>query len=197
MIKAYWDKDINNLIEKSKYSKEQIAKELKIPIITLENLINGQFDTFTKVSLFDISKRLSSLLGEEVNIIFKEEYEKEEKKEIKKVSKNLKVSFYRLIITCFLIVNLVFLYFLIKDLRYYNNVLKKNIYTLNIINNGPSQITVGDKALEPKESLIIELPFGEKIEFENNQGETLIETPIAKYSIKLENFEVSLTYGED
>jgi len=197
MIKAYWDKDINNLIEKSKYSKEQIAKELKIPIITLENLINGQFDTFTKVSLFDISKRLSSLLGEEVNIIFKEEYEKEEKKEIKKVSKNLKVSFYRLIITCFLIVNLVFLYFLIKDLRYYNNVLKRNIYTLNIINNGPSQITVGDKALEPKESLIIELPFGEKIEFENNQGETLIETPIAKYSIKLENFEVSLTYGED
>ncbi|RAO99496.1 hypothetical protein PW5551_03125 [Petrotoga sp. 9PW.55.5.1] len=197
MIKAYWDKDINNLIEKSKYSKEQIAKELKIPIITLENLINGQFDTFTKVSLFDISKRLSSLLGEEVNIIFKEEYEKEEKKEIKKVSKNLKVSFYRLIITCFLIVNLVFLYFLIKDLRYYNNVLKRNIYTLNIINNGPSQITVGDKALEPKESLIIELPFGEKIEFENNQGETLIETPIAKYSIKIENFEVSLTYGED
>lgn len=197
MIKAYWDKDINNLIEKSKYSKEQIAKELKIPIITLENLINGQFDTFTKVSLLDISKRLSSLLGEEVNIIFKEEYEKEEKKEIKKVSKNLKISFYRLIITCFLIVNLVFLYFLIKDLRYYNNVLKRNIYTLNIINNGPSQITVGDKALEPKESLIIELPFGEKIEFENNQGETLIETPIAKYSIKLENFEVSLTYGED
>lgn len=197
MIKAYWDKDINNLIEKSKYSKEQIAKELKIPIITLENLINGQFDTFTKVSLLDISKRLSSLLGEEVNIIFKEEYEKEEKKEIKKVSKNLKISFYRLIITCFLIVNLVFLYFLIKDLRYYNNVLKRNIYTLNIINNGPSQITVGDKALEPKESLIIGLPFGEKIEFENNQGETLIETPIAKYSIKLENFEVSLTYGED
>lgn len=197
MIKAYWDKDINNLIEKSKYSKEQIAKELKIPIITLENLINGQFDTFTKVSLLDISKRLSSLLGEEVNIIFKEEYEEEEKKEIKKVSKNLKISLYRLIITSFLIVNLVFLYFLIKDLRYYNNVLKRNIYTLNIINNGPSQITVGDKALEPKESLIIELPFGEKIEFENNQGETLIETPIAKYSIKLENFEVSLTYGED
>nr|WP_146026653.1 XRE family transcriptional regulator [Petrotoga miotherma] len=196
-MKAHFDKDLRSLIEKSDYTKKQIADNLKIPVSTLENLMNGEFDYFSNVSLIDIAKRLSSMLGEEINVIFEDEELKEEVKLKTKDTTHNKLRIFQFLMVAFLIVNLIFLYFLIQDLRFYNSILRRNIYTLNIINRGTSEIYVNETVIPPSQDIQIQLAFGENLEIHGNQGETIIETPLVKYTVKLEDFEVSLSYGND
>ncbi|PNR99158.1 hypothetical protein X928_08030 [Petrotoga miotherma DSM 10691] len=159
--------------------------------------MNGEFDYFSNVSLIDIAKRLSSMLGEEINVIFEDEELKEEVKLKTKDTTHNKLRIFQFLMVAFLIVNLIFLYFLIQDLRFYNSILRRNIYTLNIINRGTSEIYVNETVIPPSQDIQIQLAFGENLEIHGNQGETIIETPLVKYTVKLEDFEVSLSYGND
>ncbi|KUK83422.1 hypothetical protein [Petrotoga sibirica] len=159
--------------------------------------MNGEFDYFSKVSLTDIAKRLSSLLGEEINVIFEDEELKEEVQLKRKDTAHNKLRIFRFLMVAFLVINLIFLYFLIQDLRFYNNILRRNIYTLNVINRGPSEIYINETVVPPNQYIQIQLAFGENLEILGNQGETVIETPLVKYTVKLEDFEVSLLYGND
>ncbi|MGY4687320.1 hypothetical protein [Petrotoga sp. DB-2] len=159
--------------------------------------MNGDFEYFSKVSLTDVAKRLSSMLGEEINVIFEDEELKEEGQLKKKDTTYNKLRIFQFLMVAFLIVNLIFLYFLIQDLRFYNNILQRNIYTLNIINRGTSEIYVNKTVVPPNQNIQIQLAFGENLEIHGNQGETVIETPLVKYTVKLEDFEVSLSYGND
>ncbi|RMA76377.1 hypothetical protein [Petrotoga olearia] len=159
--------------------------------------MNGEFDYFSKVSLTDIAKRLSSLLGEEINVIFEDEELKEEVQLKRKDTAHNKLRIFRFLMVAFLVINLIFLYFLIQDLRFYNNILRKNVYTLNVINRGSSEIYINETVVPPNQDVQIQLGFGESLEIHGNQGETVIETPLVKYTVKLEDFEVSLLYGNN
>ncbi|MDN5346425.1 MAG: hypothetical protein PWQ73_949 [Petrotoga sp.] len=159
--------------------------------------MDGDFEYFSKVSLTDIAKRLSSMLGEEINVIFEDEELKEEVQlKIKDTTHN-KHRIFQFLMVAFLIINLIFLYFLIQDLRFYNSILRRNIYTLNIINRGASEIYINETVVPPNQNIQIQLAFGENLEIHGNRGETIIETPLVKYTVKLEDFEVSLSYGSE
>jgi len=159
--------------------------------------MNGEFDYFSNVSLIDIAKRLSSMLGEEINVIFEDEELKEEVQLNTKDTTHNKLRIFQFLMVAFLIVNLIFLYFLIQDLRFYNNILRRNIYTLNVVNKGPSEIYINETVVPPNQNIQINLAFGENLEIHGNQGETVIETPLVKYNVKLEDFEVGLSYGNE
>jgi hypothetical protein len=159
--------------------------------------MNGEFDYFSNVSLIDIAKRLSSMLGEEINVIFEDEELKEEVQLNTKDTTRNKLKIFQFLMVAFLVINLIFLYFLIQDLRFYNNILRRNIYTLNVVNKGPSEIYINETVVPPNQNIQINLAFGENLEIHGNQGETVIETPLVKYNVKLEDFEVGLSYGNE
>ncbi|MDY6894051.1 MAG: hypothetical protein SVO01_01340 [Thermotogota bacterium] len=159
--------------------------------------MNGEFDYFSNVSLIDIAKRLSSMLGEEINVIFEDEELKEEVQLNTKDTTHNKLRIFQFLMVAFLVINLIFLYFLIQDLRFYNNILRRNIYTLNVVNKGPSEIYINETVVPPNQNIQINLAFGENLEIHGNQGETVIETPLVKYNVKLEDFEVGLSYGNE
>ncbi|WP_147429943.1 MULTISPECIES: hypothetical protein [unclassified Petrotoga] len=159
--------------------------------------MDGDFEYFSKVSLTDVAKRLSTILDEEINVVFEDEELKGEVQLERKDTAYNKLKIFQFLMVAFLIVNLIFLYFLIQDLRFYNSILRRNIYTLNVINRGPSEIYINETVVPPDQDVQIQLGFGENLEIHGNQGETVIETPLVKYTVKLENFEVSLSYGND
>lgn len=159
--------------------------------------MDGDFEYFSKVSLTDIAKRLSSMLGEEINVIFEDEELKEEVQLKRKDTTHNKLRIFQFLMIAFLVINLIFLYFLIQDLRFYNSILRRNIYTLNVINRGPSEIYINETVVTPNQNIQIQLAFGENLETHGNRGETIIETPLVKYTVKLEDFEVSLSYGSE
>ncbi|PNR95400.1 hypothetical protein X924_04930 [Petrotoga sp. 9PWA.NaAc.5.4] len=187
------------MIENSKYSKREIAKNLKIPTSTLEKLLNEDFEGFSKLSLKDIANRLSNILGQEIEIIFEDEENQKEKVETKpreRKRSNFKSLIFNATLILFLVINIVFLYFLINDLRFYYQVLNENTYTVSVTNKGNSDIVLNDSTLAPNESIDLKLTNEGKFEVHNNQGEVVIKTPTEIYYIKLEDFEVKLTDGE-
>jgi hypothetical protein len=159
--------------------------------------MDGDFEYFSKVSLTDVAKRLSTILDEEINVIFEDEELKGEVQLERKDTAYNKLKIFQFLMVAFLVINLIFLYFLIQDLRFYNSILRRNIYTLNVINRGPSEIYINETVVPPNQNIQIQLAFGENLEIHGNQGETVIETPLVKYTVKLEDFEVSLSYGND
>jgi hypothetical protein len=159
--------------------------------------MDGDFEYFSKVSLTDVAKRLSTILDEEINVIFEDEELKGEVQLERKDTAYNKLKIFQFLMITFLIVNLIFLYFLIQDLRFYNSILRRNIYTLNVINRGPSEIYINETVVPPNQNIQIQLAFGENLEIHGNRGETIIETPLVKYTVKLEDFEVSLSYGSE
>jgi len=137
------------------------------------------------------------MLGEEINVIFEDEELKEEVQLNTKDTTRNKLKIFQFLMVAFLVINLIFLYFLIQDLRFYNNILRRNIYTLNVVNKGPSEIYINETVVPPNQNIQINLAFGENLEIHGNQGETVIETPLVKYNVKLEDFEVGLSYGNE
>ncbi|MFA6996892.1 MAG: hypothetical protein WC181_06550, partial [Defluviitoga sp.] len=66
-INIYFDKNIKTLIDNSNYSLKEISLKLKIPLSSLEKILDGKLEGFSIVSLKDIANRLSHLLNEEIH----------------------------------------------------------------------------------------------------------------------------------
>lgn len=192
-IKVYFDKNLRVLIENSDYSLKEISTKLKIPLSSLEKILDGKLEDFSIVSLKDIANRLSQLLNEEIKII----YEDDENSKPEQKTKNKKGRF-KIVLIIFFIVNFAFLYFVIKDLTFYRNFLYKNLYTITISNHTTSEIIVNDTLLAPENTIKIELAPGESIKVKGNKnnGNIVITTLNAVYNVNLENFEVILSNGK-
>ena len=68
-IKIYFNKNIKTLIENSYYSLKEVSLNLKIPLSSLEKILEGKLEGFSVVSLKDIANRLSHILNEEILLI--------------------------------------------------------------------------------------------------------------------------------
>ena len=102
-IKVYFDKNLRVLIENSDYSLKEISTKLKIPLSSLEKILDGKLEDFSIVSLKDIANRLSQLLNEEIKII----YEDDENSKPEQKTKNKKGRF-KIVLIIFLSLTLHF-----------------------------------------------------------------------------------------
>jgi predicted XRE-type DNA-binding protein len=196
-INIYFDKNIKTLIDNSNYSLKEISLKLKIPLSSLEKILDGKLEGFSIVSLKDIANRLSHLLNEEIHVICEDDETTKPVQSMNKKIFNKSISF-KLIISTFLIINLVFLYFLVKDLNFYIGLLYKNLYTLTISNHASTEVMVNETKLAPQDSIKMELTPGQSIKVKGNKNneEIVVTTPNAIYNINLENFEVILSNGK-
>jgi len=196
-INIYFDKNIKTLIDNSNYSLKEISLKLKIPLSSLEKILDGKLEGFSIVSLKDIANRLSHLLNEEIHVICEDDETVKPNQKVNKRFFNKAISF-KLIISIFFIINLVFLYFIVKDLKFYRDVLYKNLYSLTISNHASTEILVNEIELAPQDSIKIELTPGQNIKITGNKNNEniVITTPNAIYNINLENFEVILSNGK-
>ncbi len=196
-INIYFDKNIKTLIDNSNYSLKEISLNLKIPLSSLEKILDGKLEGFSIVSLKDIANRLSHLLNEEIHVICEDDETVKPNQKVNKRFFNKAISF-KLIISIFFIINLVFLYFIVKDLKFYRDVLYKNLYSLTISNHASTEILVNEIELAPQDSIKMELTPGQNIKITGNKNNEniVITTPNAIYNINLENFEVILSNGK-
>lgn len=196
-INIYFDKNIKTLIDNSNYSLKEISLKLKIPLSSLEKILDGKLEGFSIVSLKDIANRLSHLLNEEILLICEDDETVKPNQKVNKRFFNKAISF-KLIISIFFIINLVFLYFIVKDLKFYRDVLYKNLYSLTISNHASTEILVNEIELAPQDSIKMELTPGQSIKVKGNKNneEIVVTTPNAIYNINLENFEVILSNGK-
>ena len=196
-INIYFDKNIKTLIDNSNYSLKEISLKLKIPLSSLEKILEGKLEGFSVVSLKDIANRLSHLLNEEILLICEDDETVKPNQKVNKRFFNKAISF-KLIISIFFIINLVFLYFIVKDLKFYRDVLYKNLYSLTISNHASTEILVNEIELAPQDSIKMELTPGQSIKVKGNKNneEIVVTTPNAIYNINLENFEVILSNGK-
>jgi len=196
-INIYFDKNIKTLIDNSNYSLKEISLKLKIPLSSLEKILEGKLEGFSVVSLKDIANRLSHLLNEEIHVICEDDETVKPNQKVNKRFFNKAISF-KLIISIFFIINLVFLYFIVKDLKFYRDVLYKNLYSLTISNHASTEILVNEIELAPQDSIKMELTPGQNIKITGNKNNEniVITTPNAIYNINLENFEVILSNGK-
>ena len=196
-INIYFDKNIKTLIDNSNYSLKEISLKLKIPLSSLEKILEGKLEGFSVVSLKDIANRLSHLLNEEILLICEDDETVKPNQKVNKRFFNKAISF-KLIISIFFIINLVFLYFIVKDLKFYRDVLYKNLYSLTISNHASTEILVNEIELAPQDSIKMELTPGQNIKITGNKNneEIVVTTPNAIYNINLENFEVILSNGK-
>ncbi|MGB4715008.1 MAG: hypothetical protein WBH38_05640 [Defluviitoga tunisiensis] len=196
-INIYFDKNIKTLIDNSNYSLKEISLKLKIPLSSLEKILDGKLEGFSIVSLKDIANRLSHLLNEEIHVICEDDETVKPNQKVNKRFFNKAISF-KLIISIFFIINLVFLYFIVKDLKFYRDVLYKNLYSLTISNHASTEILVNEIELAPQDSIKMELTPGQNIKITGNKNNEniVITTPNAIYNINLENFEVILSNGK-
>lgn len=196
-INIYFDKNIKTLIDNSNYSLKEISLKLKIPLSSLEKILEGKLEGFSVVSLKDIANRLSHLLNEEILLICEDDETVKPNQKVNKRFFNKAISF-KLIISIFFIINLVFLYFIVKDLKFYRDVLYKNLYSLTISNHASTEILVNEIELAPQDSIKMELTPGQNIKITGNKNNEniVITTPNAIYNINLENFEVILSNGK-
>ena len=196
-INIYFDKNIKTLIDNSNYSLKEISLKLKIPLSSLEKILEGKLEGFSVVSLKDIANRLSHLLNEEILLICEDDETVKPNQKVNKRFFNKAISF-KLIISIFFIINLVFLYFIVKDLKFYRDVLYKNLYSLTISNHASTEILVNEIELAPQDSIKMELTPGQSIKVTGNKNneEIVVTTPNAIYNINLENFEVILSNGK-
>ena len=196
-INIYFDKNIKTLIDNSNYSLKEISLKLKIPLSSLEKILDGKLEGFSIVSLKDIANRLSHLLNEEIHLICEDDETVKPNQKVNKRFFNKAISF-KLIISIFFIINLVFLYFIVKDLKFYRDVLYKNLYSLTISNHASTEILVNEIELAPQDSIKMELTPGQNIKIKGNKNneKIVITTPNAIYNINLENFEVILSNGK-
>ncbi len=199
-IKIYFNKNIKTLIENSDYSLKEVSLNLKIPLSSLEKILEGKLEGFSVVSLKDIANRLSHLLNEEILLICEDDETTKPDQSNQSINKkifNKSISF-KLIISIFLIINLVFLYFLVKDLNFYIGLLYKNLYTLTISNHASTEVMVNETKLAPQDSIKMELTPGQSIKVKGNKNneEIVVTTPNVIYNINLENFEVILSNGK-
>ena len=196
-INIYFDKNIKTLIDNSNYSLKEISLKLKIPLSSLEKILDGKLEGFSIVSLKDIANRLSHLLNEEIHVICEDDETVKPNQKVNKRFFNKAISF-KLIISIFFIINLVFLYFIVKDLKFYRDVLYKNLYSLTISNHASTEILVNEIELAPQDSIKMELTPGQNIKITGNKNneEIVVTTPNAIYNINLENFEVILSNGK-
>ena len=196
-INIYFDKNIKTLIDNSNYSLKEISLKLKIPLSSLEKILEGKLECFSVVSLKDIANRLSHLLNEEILLIYEDDETVKPNQKVNKIFFNKAISF-KLIISIFFIINLVFLYFIVKDLKFYRDVLYKNLYSLTISNHASTEILVNEIELAPQDSIKMELTPGQNIKITGNKNNEniVITTPNAIYNINLENFEVILSNGK-
>lgn len=196
-IKIYFDKNIKTLIENSNYSLKEVSLKLKIPLSSLEKILDGKLEGFSIVSLKDIANRLSNLLSEEIHVICEDDETVKPDQKVNKIFFNKAISF-KFIISIFLIINLVFLYFIVKDLKFYRDLLYKNLYSLTISNQTSTEVIVNDIKLAPQDSIKMELTPGQNIKITGNKNNEniVITTPNAIYNINLENFEVILSNGK-
>jgi len=199
-IKIYFNKNIKTLIENSNYSLKEVSLNLKIPLSSLEKILEGKLEGFSVVSLKDIANRLSHLLNEEILLICEDDETTKPDQSNQSINKkifNKSISF-KLIISIFLIINLVFLYFLVKDLNFYIGLLYKNLYTLTISNHASTEVMVNETKLAPQDSIKMELTPGQSIKVKGNKNneEIVVTTPNVIYNINLENFEVILSNGK-
>ncbi len=99
-INIYFDKNIKTLIDNSNYSLKEISLKLKIPLSSLEKILDGKLEGFSIVSLKDIANRLSHLLNEEIHVICEDDETVKPNQKVNKRFFNKAISF-KLIISIF------------------------------------------------------------------------------------------------
>ncbi|MDN5341173.1 MAG: hypothetical protein PWP28_48 [Oceanotoga sp.] len=197
IMKGTFNKDLKKLIDNSDFSFESLSKELKMPAYMLQDFINNKLDGYSKVQIDDICSRLNIILDENI-LFFPEESEKlkKEKKDIKFLSKNKK-NFFILILITFSLITCIYIYKIYGEMMFYQNIISKNNISINIQNLSSNTIVVEDIELKPNEYKNIILEKNKKIKILNNTGTVKIKSPFDEYNIKLDDFEVVLTDGEN
>ncbi|MGM0640221.1 MAG: helix-turn-helix domain-containing protein [Thermotogota bacterium] len=191
-MKGHFDKNLRELLEEKNKTLDDLSQYLKISKSSVNNILNNKFDDFSSMSLRDISQRLSSFFGENINYV---EEEKKENNEIKFKEKRKSPILFIMILL--IIISSTYIFFVLEDVLYFSEVLNENRINIEIENTNENDLLVNGEVLEGMSMKIYSLSREENIVVNDNNGVTIIRTPNSEYEIKLEDFEVIFKNGQN
>lgn len=191
-MKGHFNKNINDIIYQKGISIEDISSWIKISKSSVKDLLNGDFENFSYMSIIDISKRLSDKIGEDIYFIKDEDTVKNSK-----YKKTRKKSFILPLMIMLIIISSIYIFLVAKNVLYYREVLSENKLTVEIENKNDESILVNNTVLPANSVKSFPLNKEKNLVINNNNGTVVIRTPNSEYEIKLEDFEVNFENGKN